>query len=145
MTESRLAAHHAVQSGSGSATTVLVHGFGCDRHVWRAVVPPIEAFTRVLTYDLAGCGDSVPAWDPVRHDSLQGHADDLLAVLDEAGLDRVVGVGHSVGSIVTLLAALAQPHRFERLVLLAPSPRFLNDRRTTWAASSSATWTSCSS
>lgn len=127
MTESRLMAHHAVQSGHGPAATVLVHGFGCDRHIWRAVAPPIESLARVLAYDLAGCGDSVAAWDPLRHNTLQGHAEDLLAVLDEAGLDRVVGVGHSVGSVITLLAALAQPQRFERLVWLAPSPRFLND------------------
>lgn len=127
MTESRLLAHHAVLSGSGSAATVLVHGIGCDRHIWRAVVPRIETLSRVLAYDLAGCGDSVSTWDPTRHGSLQGHADDLLALLDEAGQDRVTGVGHSVGSVILLLAALAAPQRFERLVLLAPSPRFLND------------------
>lgn len=127
MSESRLRAHHAVLSGSGSTAVVLIHGFGCDRLIWRGVQPAIDDLAHVLAYDLAGCGESVPAWDPVRHTAMQGHADDLMALLDEAGLDRVVAVGHSVGSVIGLLAALARPERFEHLVMLAPSPRFLND------------------
>jgi sigma-B regulation protein RsbQ len=127
MSESRLQAHHAVLSGSGSTAVVLVHGFGCDRQIWRPVRSSIDDLARVLAYDLAGCGDSLAAWDPVRHATLQGHADDLMALLDEAGVERVVAVGHSVGSVIALLAALARPGRFEHLVMLAPSPRFLND------------------
>lgn len=114
-------------SGNGPAAMVFAHGFGCDHHIWRDVQPALAPMCRTLVYDHAGCGESVPVWNATRHASLQGYADDLLALLDEAGFEQVVGVGHSVGSIITLLAALAQPQRFSRLVLLAPSPRFLND------------------
>jgi sigma-B regulation protein RsbQ len=127
MTSSHFSALHAQIVGAGDKLLVFAHGFGCDRHIWRDVAPALQAHCRTLVYDHAGCGQSVAAWDPVRHAELQGHADDLLALLDEAGTDRVVAVGHSVGSIIVLLAALARPERFTRLVMLAPSPRFLND------------------
>ena len=96
--------------------------------MWRLVAPAFEATHRVVLYDHAGCGaaDPVPA-DDERHASLEGYASDLLDILDELRLHDVVFVGHSVGSVIGLLAALRQPERFSRLVLVAPSPRFLND------------------
>lgn len=127
MTLSRFHALHAQITGTGDDLLVLAHGFGCDRHIWRSVAPQLQGQCRTLVYDHAGCGDSVGAWDPKQHAQLQGYADDLLMLLDEAGQERVLAVGHSVGSIIMLLAALARPERFKRLVMLAPSPRFLND------------------
>ena len=127
MTPSRFEALHAQMAGRGDALLLLAHGFGCDRHIWRSVAAALQAECRTLVFDHAGCGASVSAWDPIRHAHLRGYADDLLAVLAEAGDRPAIAVGHSVGSIIVLLAALAQPHRFERLVMLAPSPRFLND------------------
>lgn len=119
--------HHAVFSGQGTRPLVFVHGFGCDQHIWRFVAPAFEATHRVLVYDHAGCGLSVAAWHPQRHASLQGYAADLLDLLDEAGLDEVDCVGHSVGGLIAMLAAIERPQRFGRLAMLAPSPRFLND------------------
>lgn len=120
--------HHARVSGpQADRALVFVHGFGCDRSVWRFVAPAFEPRYRVLVYDQAGCGNAVPAWDAQRHASLAGYAADLLAVLEAAGFERVVCIAHSVGGIVSLLAAEQQPARFQRLMLLAPSPRFLND------------------
>lgn len=127
MSPSPLDVHHAVLAGAGNTAMVFAHGFGCDRHIWRSVAPPLSSKCRTLVYDHAGCGSSVAAWQPGRHGHLQGYADDLLSLLDAAGFERSVAVGHSVGGVIALLAALAQPQRFSRLVLLAPSPRFLND------------------
>lgn len=118
---------HAQVSGSGERTIVFVHGFGCDRSIWRLVAPAFEASHRVVVFDQAGCGRAIPAWDASRHASLQGYAQDLLDLLAALDLPPVVCVGHSVGSVVMALAAHQQPERFEHLVHLAPSPRFLND------------------
>lgn len=128
MTASILHRHHVkLSDGEGTPTVVFVHGFGCEQRIWRSVEPPIAATHRTMTFDMAGCGQALDAWDPDRHATLEGYAQDLLDILEAAGLERVVCVGHSVGSIITLLAALRQPARFSRMVLVAPSPRFLND------------------
>ncbi|MBA4218519.1 MAG: sigma factor SigB regulation protein RsbQ [Methylibium sp.] len=125
--DSALARHHAVISGQGDTALVFVHGFGCDRNIWRFVAPHLEDQHRVLVYDQAGCGQAVPAWSLPRHASLDGYASDLLEAIDAAGFERVVCVGHSIGSVVALLAAEREPARFAHLVMLAPSPRFIND------------------
>ncbi len=119
--------HHARVAGTGAKTLVFSHGFGCDKTIWRFVAPAFEDRYRTLVFDHAGNGESVDAWDPARHASLAGYAQDLLEVLDDAGLEEVVCVGHSIGSIIMMLAAIAQPHRFSKLFFLCPSPRFLND------------------
>lgn len=119
--------HHAVVSGDGEAAVVFVHGFGCDRNVWRDVAPAIALRCRTLVYDHAGCGQAVAAWDTQRHASLKGYAADLLEIIDEAGFERVTCVAHSIGGVIALQAAEQRPERFEQVVLLAPSPRFIND------------------
>lgn len=119
--------HHAVQRGGGDTRLVFVHGFGCDRDIWRFVAPAFEADCRTLVYDHAGCGRSVAAWDQQRHATLAGYAADLLEVLDDSGPGPVTCVAHSVGGIMALMAAEQRPERFRQLVLLAPSPRFIND------------------
>jgi len=126
-TRPALARHHAVITGQGDTALVFVHGFGCDRDIWRFVAPSFEGTQRVLVYDQAGCGLAEAAWDEQRHASLDGYAADLLDVIKAAGFERVICVGHSIGGIVALLAAERQPERFEHIVLLAPSPRFVND------------------
>lgn len=119
--------HHAIVSGQGSTALVFVHGFGCDRNIWRFVAPAFEPHCRTLVYDHAGCGRAVGAWDTQRHASLKGYAADLLEVIDGAGFERVTCMAHSVGGVIALLAAEQQPERFEHVLLLAPSPRFIND------------------
>lgn len=119
--------HHAVLRGEGAPPLVFIHGFGCDRDIWRFVAPAFEAECRTLVYDHAGCGRSVSAWDQQRHASLAGYAADLLEVMAEAALPRAVCVAHSIGGVIALLAAEQQPERFEQVLMLAPSPRFIND------------------
>lgn len=119
--------HHAIVAGHGDAAVVFVHGFGCDRNIWRLVAPAFEARCRTLVYDQAGCGRAVPSWDLQRHASLNGYAADLLDVIEASGFERVICMAHSIGGVIALLAAEQQPARFEHVVLLAPSPRFVND------------------
>lgn len=119
--------HHAVLRGDGGTPIVFVHGFGCDRDIWRFVAPAFEADCRTLVYDHAGCGRAVAAWDLHRHASLNGYAADLLDVIEASAWPRVVCVAHSIGGVMALQAADEHPERFEHIVLLAPSPRFVND------------------
>ncbi|AWM34513.1 alpha/beta hydrolase [Hymenobacter nivis] len=107
---------------------VFSHGLGCSRSTWRLLAPAFEKHYQVVHFDLVGSGQSGPtAYDYARHGSLNGHADDLLDVLREPHLHDVVFVGHSAGSMIGVLATIKEPARFARLVLLAPSPRFIND------------------
>jgi sigma-B regulation protein RsbQ len=107
---------------------VFAHGFGCDQHMWRHVAPRFEDAFRVVVYDQVGAGGSDPsAYDPARYTTLQAYADDLLDIVGELDLTGVIFVGHSVSAMVGVLAAIAQPERFAKLVLVGPSPRYIDD------------------
>jgi sigma-B regulation protein RsbQ len=107
---------------------VFAHGFGCDQAMWRLVAPTFEADYRVVLFDHVGFGGSDrTAWDAHRHSSLAGYADDLVRMLRELGLRRVVFVGHSVAAMIGALAALAAPELFDHLVMVGPSPRYIDD------------------
>ena len=120
--------NHVTIMGSGPRTLVFAHGFGCDQRVWQRVAPLFAEQHRVVLFDFVGAGQSDrSAYDSVRYRTLHGYAQDVLEIAAELDLHRAVFVGHSVGAMTGLLAAIEAPHRFERLVLLAPSPRYLND------------------
>jgi sigma-B regulation protein RsbQ len=107
---------------------VFAHGFGCDQNMWRYVAPAFEAEHRVVRFDHVGAGGSdLSAYDPARYASLQGYADDARAICSALELDDVVFVGHSVSAMVGVLAAADEPERFGALVLVGPSPRYLDD------------------
>jgi sigma-B regulation protein RsbQ len=109
-------------------TVVLAHGFGCDQNLWRRVVDLLAPQFRIVLFDHVGCGAADPnAWDEQRYSSLQGYADDILEILRELDLGEVVFVGHSVAAMMGVLAAAADPTRFGKLVLLTPSPCYLDD------------------
>lgn len=107
---------------------VFAHGFGCDQHMWRFVAPAFEDRFRVICFDLVGCGGSdLASYDPERYSSLQGYADDVLEICTELGLRDVVFVGHSVSSMIGVLADVAAPGLFDKLVMIGPSPRYIDD------------------
>ncbi len=109
---------------------VFVHGFGCDQHMWRFVAPAFADDHRVVTFDLVGAGDADPAaWDPERYVSLDAYAEDILEVVRELDLDDVILVGHSVSAMTGVLAVVAEPERFAGLVMIGPSPRYIDDGR----------------
>lgn len=118
----------ATWSGVGSHVVVLSHGFGLDQTSWSDLRPTLDARFRVLSYNLAGCGDDgASSYHRDMHNSLFGYADDLLALLDDAQVQKVSYVGHSVSGMIGMIAAVARPDCFQRLILLQPSPRYLND------------------
>lgn len=119
---------NVVISGQGTQPLIFAHGFGCDQQMWRFVAPAFEPTHRVVLFDHIGCGKSdMGAYDNQRHSSLAGYADDLVEILEQADLRDAIIVGHSVSSIISILAAIRAPERVARLVLVGPSPRYLND------------------
>lgn len=120
--------HNVNVTGTGPATMVFAHGFGCDQNMWRLMAPSFEDRYRTILYDLVGSGRSdLSAYDRARYDSLQGHADDLVEVVREFAEGPVVFVGHSVSAMIGLLAGIAAPELFEAHVMLGPSPCYIND------------------
>ena len=114
--------------GQGLEAMVFVHGFGCDQNMWRFVEPEFRPDFRTVRYDLTGCGHSdLSRYDFQRHGTLHGHAEDLVALLRELDLTAVTLVGHSVSASIGMLAAIQEPRPFRRLVMVAPSPRYLDD------------------
>jgi sigma-B regulation protein RsbQ len=114
--------------GHGPSTLVFAHGFGCDQNMWRFVAPAFEAGHRVVLFDYVGCGRSdLGAFDPARYATLDGYARDVVEVCEALGLREATFVGHSVSSMIGVLAALRQPSLFGRMVMVGPSPRYIND------------------
>ncbi|WP_280151667.1 alpha/beta hydrolase [Piscinibacter sp. XHJ-5] len=107
---------------------VFAHGFGCDQNMWRFVEPDFASRYRTVLFDYVGCGNSDRgAFQASRYDHLEGYAQDLLEVCETLDLHDAVLVAHSVSCMIGLLAAIRQPSRFSKLVMVAPSPRYLND------------------
>jgi sigma-B regulation protein RsbQ len=122
----RLNAH--LSGPAGARPIVFAHGFGCDQAMWREVAPELAADHRVVLFDLVGSGGShLDSYDPERYDQLDAHAEDVVALCRELGLRDVVLVGHSVSTMIAVLAHLAAPEVFSALVLLGPSARYLDD------------------
>ncbi|WP_432871758.1 alpha/beta fold hydrolase [Microbispora rosea] len=107
---------------------VFAHGFGCDQNMWRLVAPAFEDDYRVVLFDYVGSGDSdLSAYSPERYSSLQGYAQDVLDICAELDLTDAVFVGHSVSAMIGALAAIREPARFGALVMVGPSPRYIDD------------------
>jgi len=112
----------------GAQAIVFAHGFGCDQNMWRFVAPAFEKDYRIVLFDHVGSGGSdLEAYSRARYDSLQGYADDVLDLCHALDLPRPIFVGHSVSAMIGVLAAVKEPDRFDRLILVGPSPRYVND------------------
>lgn len=107
---------------------VFSHGFGCDQAMWSGVAPSFEVDYRVVLHDHTGAGGSdLNAWDPERYASLEGYARDLVEIGEVLELSDAVFVGHSVATMIGVLAHRMAPKLFGRLVLVGPSPRYVDD------------------
>ncbi len=121
--------NHVRQLGQGRTTIVLAHGFGCDQSMWRFVTPALLDRYKVVLFDYVGSGRSDPAaYDPRRYASLDGYARDVIEVCTALELQAPVFVGHSASGMIGALAAIAKPGLFSHLVMVGPSPRYINDQ-----------------
>jgi sigma-B regulation protein RsbQ len=107
---------------------LFAHGFGCDQNMWRYITPAFENHYKIIVFDYVGAGKSdKSAYNKERYASLQGYAKDVLEICEELQLRDVVFVGHSVSSMIGLLAAIEEPDYFSRMIMVGPSPSYIND------------------
>lgn len=115
-------------SGAGEPAILFAHGYGCDQNMWRFVAPAFEPNHRIVLFDHVGFGASdASAWSPERYSNLRGYAEDVIEIGRALGLADAIFVGHSVSAMIGVLAARMAPDLFSRLVLVCPSPRYIND------------------
>jgi sigma-B regulation protein RsbQ len=124
-----LARNNVVVGGNPNGRPlVFAHGYGCDQHMWRYVAPAFEDRYRTVLFDHVGAGGSdLSAYDADRYATLDGYAADVVEILEALDLRDAVFVGHSVASMIGVQAALDAPDRITALVLVGPSPRYLDD------------------
>ncbi len=128
MSAAVLTRNNVIELGHGTQPMLFAHGFGCDQHMWRYVTPAFENDYRIILFDYVGSGKSDwSSYDAERYATLDGYARDVLDICEALDLHDVVYVGHSVSSMVGVLAANAQPERFAQLIMVGPSPRYIND------------------
>jgi sigma-B regulation protein RsbQ len=114
--------------GDGKQPMMFAHGFGCDQNMWRFVTPAFEKDYQIVLFDYVGAGKSdKSAYNPERYASLNGYARDVLEICEELALTDAIFVGHSVSSMIGLLAAIESPEYFQKMVMVGPSPSYIND------------------
>ena len=107
---------------------VFAHGFGCDQNMWRLVEPAFRESFRTVLFDHVGAGNSdLTAYDPAKYADLKGYAEDVLAIGRTLGLHDAIFVGHSVSAMIGALASIEAPDMFGDLVMVGPSPRYIDD------------------
>jgi sigma-B regulation protein RsbQ len=120
--------HNIRVSGEGEKTIVFAHGFGCDQQMWRFVAPAFEDHYRVVLFDYVGAGRSdLSQYSRQKYGTLDGYAEDVLEIIEAVNGEPSIFVGHSVSSIIGVLAANKKPEYFENLILVGPSPCYIND------------------
>lgn len=129
LTRSALRRNNVTVSGNPSGPVLMfAHGFGCSQATWNLVAPQFEADYRIVLFDHVGAGGSdISAYSRGKYDSLDGYADDVLEILESLDATDVTFVGHSVSGMVGVLSANRVSSRISRLVLIGPSPRYVND------------------
>jgi sigma-B regulation protein RsbQ len=117
-----------VQGRTDGQPVLFAHGFGCDQNMWRQLTPAFEDEYQVVLFDHVGAGESdLSAYDAERYSTLDAYAADVLEICRALELRDVIFVGHSVSAIIGALAAIEEPDRFSKLVMVGPSPRYVDD------------------
>ncbi|UQW97420.1 alpha/beta hydrolase [Rummeliibacillus sp. G93] len=114
--------------GQGEQTIILAHGFGCDQSMWQYVTPNLADRYRIVLFDYVGSGNSdITAYKSEKYSTLHGYKRDVLDIIEEMNLQHVLFIGHSISSMIGMLAAIERPDYFDKLIMIAPSPCYLND------------------
>lgn len=114
--------------GNGEETIIFAHGFGCDQNMWKYIVPQFMERYKVVLFDYTGSGSSdITAYESKKYSTLYGYAQDVLNIIEEMKLKNVIFIGHSISSMIGMLAAIQYPDYFDKLIMIGPSPCYLND------------------
>jgi len=120
--------HNVNISGSGERTIMFAHGFGCDQTMWEPVARNFEADFRTVLFDYLGHGRSDSSdYSAERYASLDAYAEDVVKIGRALELRGAIFVGHSVSAMIGALASLKAPEMFSDLVMVGPSPRYIDD------------------
>jgi sigma-B regulation protein RsbQ len=116
-----------ITGNSNGPTLLLAHGFGCDQNMWRFMLPELERHYQVVLFDYVGSGKSLlSAYSVEKYQSLVGYAQDIIDIIQALNLKDVVVIGHSVSAIIAALASLKIPTLIQQIIMVCPSPCFLN-------------------
>lgn len=114
--------------GNGDQPMLFAHGFGCDQNMWRFITPAFHENYKIVLFDYTGSGKSdIASYNLEKYANLNGYAQDVLDVCEVLSLSNVIFVGHSVSSMIGLLAAIKNPQRFSKMIFIGPSARYIND------------------
>lgn len=114
--------------GEGEQTIIFGHGFGCEQNIWKYMIPYFEKEFRIVLFDYVGSGKSdKTAYAADRYSDLHGYALDLQEILEALDIHQAIFVGHSVSSMIGLLASIQKPECFRNMILISPSPRYINE------------------
>lgn len=114
--------------GRGEKTIVFAHGFGCDQNMWKYITPAFEEKFRIVLFDYIGSGNSdLSAYQSQKYKSLQGYVQDVLDIIESMGLKEIIFIGHSISSMIGMLASIEHPNYFDKLIMIGPSSCYLND------------------
>jgi sigma-B regulation protein RsbQ len=128
MTQDILSRNNVKIFGKGTQPMLFAHGFGCDQNMWRYITPAFQDDYRIILFDYVGSGKSdLGAYSAKRYAELDGYAEDVLDICAALDLKDIIFVGHSVSSVIGMLAAIREPEHFARLILIGPSPCYIND------------------
>jgi sigma-B regulation protein RsbQ len=128
MLEKLIKQNNVTIRGTGNKVMFFVHGYGCDQNMWRFITPYFKDTYKIVLIDLVGSGKSDEnAYDYDKYNSLKGHANDIINICDALNLEDVCMVAHSVGAMIAALAAIKRPALFNKLIMIGPSPRYIND------------------
>ena len=113
--------------GKGVQPILFAHGFGCDQNMWRFITPAFEDDYQIILFDYVGSGKSdIRAYSAERYGTLNGYAQDILDICKTLNLRNAIFIGHSVSSVISMLAAIQHPEYFSRLIFVGPSPCYIN-------------------
>jgi sigma-B regulation protein RsbQ len=131
------ARNNVIVKGKGSEVLMFAHGFGCDQNMWRYVVPAFEDDYKIVLFDHVGAGNSdLSAYSYIKYDNLEGYASDIIEIANELELKNITFVGHSVSAVMGIIAAEMAPEIFKGLILVGPSPSYINQEDYTGGFSS---------
>lgn len=124
-----IARHNVKISGREDGQPLLfAHGFGCDQNMWRYVTPAFANNYKIVTFDYVGHGGSDSrSFSLEKYGTLDGYAEDVLEICRTLDLAEPIFVGHSVSSMIGVVAAIREPGLFAKLVLVSPSPSYINE------------------
>lgn len=114
--------------GQGEQTIIFAHGYGCEQSMWQYIVPLFEERYRIILFDYVGSGNSdITAYQSEKYSTLEGYKEDILDIIEEMNLQNIIFIGHSISSMIGMLAAIDRPDYFDKLIMIGPSPCYLND------------------